>query len=158
VTILRQAVRESLILALAACVLGFSYTAMSEKAFFQQKKAPGRLRQLATLAPSMISLEQAKSLFDSGAIFLDARHLYEFKQGHIRGAVKVPLNEFDAKKSDLAKFPTEKALITYCDGVECNSSIALAAKLHEAGFRNVKIFFRGWQDWTASKLPTETSR
>ncbi|MBI3005001.1 MAG: rhodanese-like domain-containing protein [Ignavibacteriales bacterium] len=154
---LRQAIRESLLVLFAASVLGFSYTAFSEKGFFQQKK-PTRLRQLAALAPSMVSLQEAKALFDSGAVFLDARHAFEFKQGHIRGAINIPLNDFDKKKEELRKIASEKVIVTYCDGVDCNSSIALAAKLHEAGYTNVKIFFSGWQDWTANNLPTESSQ
>ena len=153
----RQALRESLLVVLAASVLGFSYTAISEKGYFQQKKSSSRLRQLAALAPAMISLEEAKAFFDSGAVFLDARHAFEFRQGHIRGAVNVPLNDFEKQQATLAGILTGKTIVTYCDGVECNSSIAMAAKLHGSGYTNVKIFFSGWKDWSSNKLPIETS-
>ena len=154
----RQALRESLLVILTASVLGFSYTALSEKGYFQQKKSSNRLRQLAALAPAMVSLEEAKVLYHSGAVFLDARHPFEYRQGHIRAAVNIPIGDFEKKKDVLIKISQGKTLVTYCDGVECNSSIALAAKLHEAGYQNVKIFFSGWQDWTSNKLPTETSQ
>ncbi|MBI4428138.1 MAG: rhodanese-like domain-containing protein [Ignavibacteriales bacterium] len=154
---LRQAFRESVLVLVAASVLGFSYTALSDKGYFQHKKPSGKLRQLAALAPAMVSLEEAKALHESGAVFLDARHQFEFKQGHIRGALSIPLADFDKKKGELAKISREKTFVTYCDGVDCNSSIALAAKLHEEGYTNVKIFFSGWQDWTANKLPIDAS-
>lgn len=131
---------------------------MSEKGYFQQKKSSSRLRKLAELAPAMISLEEAKALFDSGkAVFLDSRHPFEYRQGHIRSALNVPINDFDKKQDVLAKISQDRTLVTYCDGVECNSSIALAAKLHEVGYTKVKIFFSGWQDWSSNKLPIETS-
>ena len=156
----RQAVRESFLILLVASVLGFSYTAVTEKGVFQEKKKPtSQLRKLASMAPAMISLEEAKSFFDSKrAFFIDARHSFEYNQGHIRGAVNIPVAEFEKKTDILSKIPKDRLIITYCDGVECNSSILTASKLFDAGFTNVKIFFSGWQDWTNSKYPTDASK
>jgi len=156
---MRRSYRESLMIFGAAVVLGFSYTAITEKGYFQQKKPVSHLRKLAQLAPAMISLEEAKALYDSSkAVFIDARHPFEYQQGHIRGAINVPLAEFEKKSDVLSKLPSNKVLVTYCDGVECNSSLELASKLYDAGLSNVKVFFSGWQEWTSHKLPIESSR
>jgi rhodanese-related sulfurtransferase len=106
----------------------------------------------------MIHLPEVKALFDSGtALFIDARHTFEFARGHIRGAVNLPLNEFESRSGMVDSLPRNKILITYCDGVECNSSIGLAARLRDAGFSGVRIFFAGWSEWQAQNLPTEAT-
>jgi len=93
----------------------------------------------------MISLVKAKEVFESeNALFVDARHEFDFQQGHIRGAVNVSLKDFDIHVAHVNKIPKDRLLIVYCDGAECNSSIELSVKLMESGFTNVKIFFGGW--------------
>jgi len=134
------------------------HQAQGGEEFFQLKPGSStRLRKLATLAPAMISLNDARTFFYSKkALFIDARNPLEYRRGHIRGAINIPLNDFDKKKNLLAKTPKDKLLVTYCDGVECNSSMSLAEKLIGSGYKNVKIFFGGWQDWEANKLPVQS--
>ncbi len=96
-------------------------------------------------------------MFDTGeAVFVDSRHPFDFRMGHIRSAINIPLNELSTKQRAIASLPRDKTIVVYCDGSECNSSIELAAKLYEQGLGGVKIFFGGWQEWTAKKFPTET--
>ncbi len=152
-----HAVREFLLVVLVATVVGSSYAGVSGKGFFQKKTSPTRLRKLAALAPAMISWNEAQTFFESKkALFIDSRNPHEYRRGHIRGAINIPLNDFEREKQLLAKTPKDKFLVTYCDGVECNSSMSMAEKLMELGFTNVKIFFGGWQDWEANKLPVES--
>ncbi len=104
----------------------------------------------------MISLETAKDLYESqGVLFVDARHDFEYKMGHIRGAINIALKEIDTHHIQLEGTPKDKMLIVYCDGVECNSSIELALKLMELKFTNVKVFFGGWQEWKAKNFPID---
>ncbi len=154
----RRALREAAFILLASTLFGFGITAIYSKGFFaKEKPAVTKLRRLATLAPRMISATEAKAQFDGGqAIFIDARHEFDYKRGHIKGAVNVPLNSFNAEHI-IATIPRDRVVIAYCDGIECNSSIELAGRLYDAGYSNVKIFFSGWQDWTSNKYPTEGS-
>jgi len=85
-------------------------------------------------------------------LFIDARHDFEYKMGHVRGAVNIALKDIDTRRNLLESISKEKMLIVYCDGAECNSSIELAIKLIELKFVNVKVFFGGWQEWKASNL------
>ncbi len=153
-----HAARESGLILCAAIVLGFSYTAFTGKGFFDRKNSGGTPNVFATgPGPATISLAEAKSFFDTGqAVFVDSRHSFDFRIGHIKSAVNIPLNEFDAQTNVIAALPRDKTIVVYCDGSECNSSIELAAKLYERGFGGIKIFFGGWQEWTANKYPTET--
>jgi rhodanese-related sulfurtransferase len=154
----RQAVRESAVILCAAVFLGLSYTFLTEKGFFGKPKAKVEPVSLGP-PPSSISLPEARILFESNsALFIDARHFFDFRRGHIRSAINIPLADFDNRGEMIASLPKDKSLVVYCDAAECNSSIELSAKLYERGFGGVRIFFGGWQDWTANKLPTETSQ
>ncbi len=155
---LRRAGREALLLALAAAALGFVYTAATNKGFFAapppqaaavEPRAPGP-------PPEAIQLDEAQRLFDGhAALFIDARHPYDYRLGHIKGAVNLPLKEFDTAAALLDTIPPGRLLVTYCDGAECNSSIELGVKLAARGFLNVKMFFGGWEEWQAQHLPVE---
>jgi rhodanese-related sulfurtransferase len=145
-----QSIRETLLLIVAAAILGFAYTFVTKQGFFSEKRNP--LPQNPDL--EMILLEKAKTLFESHeALFVDARHEFEYKLGHIQGAINIPLKEIDQYRTQFDTFPKEKLLIVYCDGAECNSSIELALKLMELKFTNVKVFFGGWQEWKSNNLP-----
>ncbi len=146
----RQSILEVLFLIAAATVLGFAYTFVTKQGFFSEKK-PTFSAAAANL--EMISLEKAKELYESqDVLFVDARHDFEYKTGHIRGAINIALKEIDTHHILLESIPKEKMLIVYCDGAECNSSIELALKLIELKFTNVKVFFGGWQEWKANNL------
>ena len=156
---LRRASREAAGLLLAATALGFIYSAALEKGVFGPSLTTAAQRSATSpLAPVMIPLDTAESLFKAGgALFLDTRHEFDYRLGHIEGAINVPLSEYDAKKSVLGTVPKDKLIVVYCDGAECNSSIEFAAKLFSDGFTDVKIFFGGWREWQLAQLPTEGS-
>jgi rhodanese-related sulfurtransferase len=152
----KQALREAGILILVACALGLVYTSATEKGMFARSPRSMAAQRAAVPTPSMISRDEAKGLFDSGsAVFVDARHEFDFNLGHIKGALNVPLKGYETMKSVLSEIPKERLIIAYCDGAECNSSIELSVKLMKDGYKNVRIFFGGWREWVDANLPTE---
>lgn len=59
-----------------------------------------------------ISLADAKKDFDAGnVVFIDTRAEAAFKQEHVKGAINVPMESFEAKFKDI---PTGKKIIAYC--------------------------------------------
>ncbi len=59
-----------------------------------------------------ISLADAKKDFDAGnAIFIDARAATAFKTEHVKGAVNLPAEVFEAKYKEI---PSGKKIIAYC--------------------------------------------
>ncbi len=156
----KHAVRESGLIICAAALLGFSYTLFAGKGFFRNPDSMGAIPSAKTgPAPSSITLSEAKLLFDTNvALFVDARRSFDFRRGHIKSAINIPLSEYDSSLQTVAALPRDKVIVVYCDASECDSSIELAAKLYERGFGGVRIFFGGWQDWIASRLPTESSQ
>lgn len=59
-----------------------------------------------------ISLADAKKDFDAGdAVFVDTRGKSSYDTEHVKGALNVPLNEFDKSYESI---PKDKKIIAYC--------------------------------------------
>lgn len=106
-----------------------------------------------------ISLQDASRLFTSGqAVFLDARAAEDFAEGHIEGALSLPIfsftQDFDALKSQMEG----RTVITYCDGEACELSRDLADQLKARGLKDVLVLKNGWTLWKDSGLPTATGQ
>ncbi|QLA15385.1 rhodanese-like domain-containing protein [Desulfolutivibrio sulfoxidireducens] len=90
------------------------------------------------------------------AVFLDARSGFEFADGHIQGAVSVPVDDFERIFPGIEKDLAGKdAIITYCDGEHCPLSGELAEKLTSRGVKNVFVLKNGWTLWNNEGLPVE---
>jgi rhodanese-related sulfurtransferase len=104
---------------------------------------------------TFISLAEAEQLFaQKAATFIDARSQEEYVSGHILGALNLPLNE--TKKgvaADQLQALSERSLVIYCQGGDCETSEALAKILYESGFKNIKVFQGGWAEWKQAGLP-----
>ncbi len=149
---LKTGARDALYILVAAIVMGFAYTAIMKKGFFFRPEG----QVYGAVAPVFVSYEEAVQLFKSGGVlFVDARHEYDYSQGHIKGAINVPLADFKLQNSPLSDIKREHPIVTYCDGAECNSSIELAKLLSAAGFTKVKMFFGGWNEWQSHNQPSE---
>ena len=93
----------------------------------------------------------AKEIFDKGkAVFVDARPLEDYNDGHIQGAISLPDNQFDMRiESFKQKYSPSQHIVTYCSGRTCNDSHKLTERLFENGFHNVSVFIDGFPGWEA---------
>ena len=105
-----------------------------------------------------ISLFEAQKLFaNDEAVFIDARPMEDYLQGHIRGARSLPRQELDLKFIDVTKdLDLETPVITYCDGETCELSHDLALFLRDAGFVNTRVLVNGWSLWRLAGMPVES--
>jgi rhodanese-related sulfurtransferase len=72
---------------------------------------------------------EARRLIADGALLVDVRSPREFANGHLPGALNVPIDEFDAHVDELIN--RHKPMVLYCAaGVRCNKAAQL---LTEAG-------------------------
>jgi rhodanese-related sulfurtransferase len=103
------------------------------------------------------SADWAKDLSDKGhVLFVDARSLADYEQGHIPGAISLPLGQYDEKiQSFLSRYSLDQPMVTYCSGRTCEDSHTLALLLSEAGFTDVRIFIDGFPGWKAEGYPVE---
>jgi rhodanese-related sulfurtransferase len=153
--LLKRAGKEASLILFATILLGLSYSYVMKRGFFSPSKHLQTIPH-TNIAPAFISYEEAIVLFNARtALFVDARHDYDFKLGHIKGAISAPLKDFNLTTSPLVDVSRNTTIITYCDGAECNSSIELAKVLSEAGFIDVRMFFGGWNEWRQHGGATE---
>ncbi len=103
------------------------------------------------------SVLTAKKMYDSGGyIFVDARIYESFSEGHIKGAISLPVGQFDEKVMQfMEKYPVSTGFATYCSGRECKDSHELAQYLSDAGYTNVKVFIDGYPAWKGEDYPIE---
>ena len=107
--------------------------------------------------PKAITLEQAYTLFKKGITFVDSRDEADYILGHISNSINIPFDDFDNHKQKLEKLPKEKPLVIYCAGTDCDLSHLLANLLFEQGYKQVYVFFGGWNEWLNASYPIEKS-
>ncbi len=96
-------------------------------------------------AYKQISQSEAKEIMDSNenVIILDVRELYEYEEGHIKGAVLIPYTEIESRAE--TELPDkESVILVYCRSGR-RSKIA-AQTLADLGYKNV-MEFGGINDW-----------
>ncbi len=100
---------------------------------------------------------EAKALFDSGGyVFVDARGEEAYKENHVKGAVSLPVDEFQKLgKTFIDKYPTNSRLIIYCSGRECEDSHTLGGFLKDLGYKEIKIMIDGLPGWQEGGFPIE---
>ncbi len=84
-------------------------------------------------------------------MLIDARpYKGKYIKGHIPGAVNIPFSEFD-KRTDLLPRDKNSLLIYYCEGLKCKLSHKSASKARELGYKNVKVYAKGYPEWVGLK-------
>lgn len=82
---------------------------------------------------------------------LDVRPHDEFMLGHLPGSLNVPLDELEARLSELD--PAQE-IVAYCRGAYCVLSFDAVARLRALGF-NARRLEDGYPEWRAAGLPCE---
>jgi rhodanese-related sulfurtransferase/predicted transcriptional regulator len=97
-----------------------------------------------------------KELFDRlrcGLVtLLDVRPEDEFAQGHLPGALNLPLAQLGRRLSEL---PADREVVAYCRGPWCVLSVEAVALLRREGYR-VRRLKDGLPEWKAAGLPVES--
>jgi rhodanese-related sulfurtransferase len=113
-----------------------------------------------TAGIAFIGLIEAGDLFQGGAaFFVDSRPREKYGEGHVPGALSLPLK--DAEERAVAvdpgslNVPPARPLVVYCDGGDCRTSVLLALRLKEAGFKDIRVFEGGWAEWSGAGFPVE---
>lgn len=102
-----------------------------------------------------IDIEQAKSLYDDGAQFVDTRTWAETKFGIVKNAKHLPHDEIDQAVAASALPDKLATLVLYC---RSSGRASMAAQtLKSLGYENVRVFGpdKGFDDWSEAGLPTE---
>ncbi len=104
-----------------------------------------------TTLPTTISVSDAAERFAAGAFLLDVREQSEWNEGHISGAVLIPLAQLPARLSEI---PADRDVLIICRSG--NRSAQARDQLRAAGFPNTTSIDGGMNAWIAAGLPVVT--
>ncbi len=115
-----------------------------------------------------LTFEQVSEVFldpqtEMGAnVFIDARVLSLYEEGHIPGALHADHYRFFDDHIDevLARVESAEKIISYCEGGDCEDSIFMCADLVESGVPCdlVYLYPGGWEEWKKNDMPIATGR
>lgn len=95
-----------------------------------------------------VTPEQAHEKQQQGAVLLDVREPEEWREGHVPGAVHIPLGSLGARYRELD--PAQE-IVTVCRSG--NRSTTALKILNKAGFTRVHNLDGGMIAWEEKKLP-----
>ncbi len=138
----------------------------ASKADFQYVSTLGYFTPNILPGATVVSADQAKGQMDKGVKLFDTRVDFEYKEGHIKGAISLPYKENSSKEVDydatldafdVSKLPPAKStpLIFACNGPECWKSYKSAAQAVKVGYSKVYWFRGGFPEWKSRGYPIE---
>jgi rhodanese-related sulfurtransferase len=161
----KKLVREIGLIIFASFILGTAVNFSLLRRYFAGEFRQGFIDREKYSGLRFITLAEAADLFAGGlAVFIDSRTQTDFASGHVPSALSLPLDEIKdktniRKRLDQGPIPLspERTLVVYCEGEDCQTSIALAKLIHGQGFKDIRILIGGWAEWRAAGLPVEES-
>lgn len=85
---------------------------------------------------------------------VDVRFPDDFAQGHVPGAINLPMAKWENRRFLEEHFDRDATLYLYCYTPTCHLAAQAAVKLTQAGYRVVEVE-GGWEDWEQRGYPVE---
>jgi len=90
-------------------------------------------------------------------VLVDALSPMSFAASHLPGALNLTPGWMDERaRRRIPDLDTE--IVVYCESADCDSSVIVANRLLQLGYRNVRHYGEGKRDWAAAGLPLEGGR
>ncbi|PLX86799.1 MAG: rhodanese-like domain-containing protein [Desulfuromonas sp.] len=157
---LRRILLEAWVLVACGVLIGLSlHHELVLDAFSGQLASPTRpgvVTSVIDRLPVPVLLEDVRKLAAEGGVLVDARDWEPFAEGHLPGAVSLPLADVDNLLSRFRQaVQLDRPLVIYCNGYGCPDSYDLALRLIKAGYLDVRVFEGGYPEWRDAGLPVE---
>jgi rhodanese-related sulfurtransferase/predicted transcriptional regulator len=108
-----------------------------------------RSRDALEPVPAPELLDRAR---DGLVTVIDVRPPEEYVQGHIAGALNIPLDTLETR---LRELPRDREIVAYCRGPWCVLSFEAVARLRDAGIEARRLE-DGLPEWRRAGLPIES--
>jgi rhodanese-related sulfurtransferase len=111
---------------------------------------------MSDIMTKTIERDEIKRLLDAGEPVTIVEALPEkyYRHSHLLGALNLPHDR--TKELAPVLLPEKDALIVvYCANEPCKNSAIASATLEALGYRNVREYVGGKQDWIDAGLPVE---
>jgi rhodanese-related sulfurtransferase len=95
--------------------------------------------------------ELLRRALEGSVVVIDVRPPEEFRAGHIKGALSLPLDELERRIREL---PARKEIVAYCRGPYCLMAYQAVETLRAKG-RRARRLVEGLPEWRAADLPVE---
>ncbi|MEG0385070.1 FAD-dependent oxidoreductase [Solibacillus cecembensis] len=79
-----------------------------------------------------VRVSEVRSLVESGAVIIDVREVNEFANGHLKGALNIPLSEFRERMHEI---PKDVPVYVHCRSAQRSYNAVMA--LENSGYENV---------------------
>lgn len=165
---LRRILLEALILSSLAFAVGLSanyslvMNAFTGKTVVSSGNKPPAVAATAPASvveqafPDPVDLDEIDDLLAEGALLIDARNIDDYKAGHLKNAISLPLGDVDRElNSFLQQVGKDQVLILYCNGFGCPDSFDLGQRLIEVGYQQVRVYEGGFPEWRDAGRPLE---
>ena len=98
-----------------------------------------------------VTMQELRQMKRLGAIVVDARERVRYQNGHLPGAINVPVDDFAKNKNDLGPLLVHvQSLVVYCESSQCSDARRLIGQWMELGAQEPYIFEGGFQAWEAA--------
>jgi rhodanese-related sulfurtransferase len=104
---------------------------------------------------ALITRDELKAAIDAGTVtVVDALGGDYYAQRHLPGALALAPPEVGSRAA-LVLPDRAAAIVTYCSNPACPNSEQVATRLTSLGYRDVRKYREGIEDWAGAGLPTE---
>jgi rhodanese-related sulfurtransferase len=150
-------IRQALVIGALGVLLGAAVNLSLVKRFARGEFRETFFSQADNPGVRLITLQEAEDLWAAAtAVFFDARGAGPYGQGHVPRARNLP--EAESRQNfpaDVLELARERTLVVYCEGGDCQSSLLLAKRFHDEGFKDIRVMTGGWEEWKKAGLPEE---
>lgn len=103
-----------------------------------------------------LSFDELLGMYQNNAKFVlvDARSREDYDRSHLPGALSIPVEDIKDYADRLDK---GEEIVTYCGSFQCPASTMAAEEFMKLGFKSVRDYKGGIQEWTEKGYPTEKS-
>ncbi len=119
---------------------------------------PPQIDDAVSKGVKVVTVKEAKALYDQNARFFDARAPRHYHKARIKGAHLV---KFDQSKGNYIAVELPKAkdepIVFYCYGESCANSYEAALAVRQNGYTNVHWLLNGFGKWQERSYPVDSA-